>query len=809
MEVAALGLAAGTALAVCFRADSPAFWAAATLIGLAASLAVRRYRAVAVTVVLVLLGILRTATDASLPGYDGIRPPEGDAVVRGRLAEVVKREEGRTTLLLRPVRVRAGDRTWSTGESLRVNIYGAGGEYHHGDMVEARGRLGRSRGRRNALWPGTPQRRGNGRAAAVLHVSSPVWVKSVPAAAPFPLGPAALRERVIGFWERSGDPAAGLLRALTTGDRSAIGERDREHFYRSGLGHLIAVSGLHLGAVAAMVFFLCRFVLGRIEPLASRHPVQPLAAFMTVPALFFFALLTGGQVSAVRAALMASLFFAAIPLRRRGRATALIAAAATAMLFVEPALIANPSFQLSFAAVTVLALAGPVLLARLQVEGRGPIRRVAMYMAGLLATSSLIAVFTVPLTAFHFGSFSPIGPLANLVAIPLTVFVLLPLAWCTVMATILAPPLAALFMTPALLAGRLLIDTADFFSSFALSSLALPRPPPVFVAAAVVMGVVLLRRRGGRGTSLAAAVALSIMVICIVAGLLREPLRNDMAVAFLDVGQGEAALFRMPGGKTMLVDTGPAWSRGDAGRYIVAPALRRLGVRTIDYLVITHSHPDHAGGLAAILETFPVGELWWPRLDGPDQSGSTGPSRESELPLQRFWKRGDRLVLEGGTAVRFLNPPWPPYRGGERAVNDNSLVFTVTGPSLEVLMTGDAGERPLAEIVSLLEEDGGSRAVKVPHHGALQGATKELASRYRPDYAVISVGRNRYGHPDPSTEQAYAGAAEVLRTDIEGAVFIEGRDGGAESRTWLGDSLGDGGMVRSLKWAFGMLQGGI
>jgi competence protein ComEC len=604
----------------------------------------------------------------------------------------------------------------------------------------------------------------------------------------------AARWEVSRFWDDRRHEAAGLLKALTTGDRSGIDEEVREKFRRAGMAHLLAVSGLHLGGLAAMAYLVLLRLFASCEALAARTPAQPLAAAATIPLLFLFARFTGDQVSAVRASLMAALFLGGILLRRKSRPTTLISAAALLMLFADPALLASPSFQLSFAAATVLVVAGRKFWLPAGGGSQGSVlRRVPAYLAGVLRASVLVPLLTLPLTAFHFGSVSVTGPAANLMAVPLTVFAVLPLAWAAVPVILLAPAWAPAASAPALFAGKVLTVTAGFCAALPGGAVGLMRPAPALAAAMLVGGVFCLQR-GRRFATAAAAVTLAVFMLPAVPG--GGLLRGTVQAVFLDVGQGESTLFRLPGGSVMLVDAGPAWSSGDAGRYVVAPALRRMGVTGIDCLVISHDHPDHTGGLESILKEFPVGEIWKPKLAAAGE-GSFG-----AVPV-RYFSRGDVVRPAAGVTVRFLNPPKRPYAGPSGALNDNSLVFVVEGPFLEVLMTGDAGARPVAEMRPP-EDCGKVRVVKVPHHGGAQKGTASLAESFRPQYAVISVGRNRYGHPDAATEKAWGEYARILRTDVEGAVFLQG-GGPAGCRTWTGDSRGEGGMRRSLRWAFGLL----
>jgi competence protein ComEC len=265
--------------------------------------------------------------------------------------------------------------------------------------------------------------------------------------------------------------------------------------------------------------------------------------------------------------------------------------------------------------------------------------------------------------------------------------------------------------------------------------------------------------------------------------------RREIRMSFFDVGQGEAALLQLPGGEEVLVDTGPAWEHGDAGRSVVVPALRKLGVTSLDVLVISHFHPDHCGGLLSVMREMPVKELWVAPLDEvdlPPELAAALHRWEQEGGALRTFTRGDTWRGSEGVRIDFLNPPRLPYGGRDfhQSLNDNSLVFLLRWEKIRLLMTGDAGTAPMLDGIKLLPEAQGLTVLKVPHHGGRQAGTAELARSYVPRYAVISVGRNGYGHPDPEVVKIYGDTASVLRTDSEGGIFFSGGGSSLEARTW-------------------------
>jgi competence protein ComEC len=258
------------------------------------------------------------------------------------------------------------------------------------------------------------------------------------------------------------------------------------------------------------------------------------------------------------------------------------------------------------------------------------------------------------------------------------------------------------------------------------------------------------------------------------AGAAAARLSSTLSITFLSVGQGDAALVRFPGGRAMLVDAGGDLFGGGAGRdpgsLRVLPALAQLGVRRLDWAVLTHPHPDHGGGLLSVLQLIPVGELWTTGEPGPGALGD----RVRALALSR----GARLVEPtagqsmdvGGVRVEVLHPRrWDPARDA----NDNSLVLRLVHGQVAVLLAGDIealAEAELAHSGAPLQ----ATLLKAPHHGSRTSSTDALLRRVRPGAVVFCVGsRNPFGFPHPDVVERYrAACCRMLRTD-QGAVTAE------------------------------------
>jgi competence protein ComEC len=746
-------------------------WAAAVTLALwAAHLAAGRLAAGGRIglAVFAIVGIFRLQSDL-VPLYAGSEPlAEGDTVARGRVARPAEVRDGETVLHLENALLRRDRATLRPGPPLQVLVPSGGAEYAVGDLLTVRGRLRLIRGDRNLGWfPGPIATRGK-RCAARLVVASPAWIRHEghdPGRGP---GALVLRWRAAAdaFWKVRPGAAGQVLNSLTTGERAGIPPGIQEAFVRSGLTHLLAISGMNVAFLAALVFLLLRRGLSLLEPLALRFAVQPVAAVLTLPSLWFFMLFSGSQIPVGRAVVSSAAGLAAVMLWRRVSPADAWGLAALAIVAWDPRSLFSASFQLSFAAVAALLLVAPRVVAPSwsAQPGEGRLLRLRRGVRSLFVVSLAASAVTAPLVAFHFQQVSLVGPLANLIAVPFTGFVVLPAGWLALTAAALWTPAGTHVAAAALWSAERLVEIACWFALPPWAILSTARPPPLLTLCLLALACLLVPGPTRRlqawcvGGCAAAAIAAG--------GWAIATHRRELRVAVLDVGQGLAAAVLLPGGRTLLFDAGPRWRDYDAGARIVVPALRRLGVARLETLAISHPHPDHDGGVGAVRRELGVGATW--RAEGT-----------------RALVRGEERALGGGVRALVINPP--VAAGGtvrDADANDRSLALLVSWRDAGVVLTGDAGPVLLAGLTAAAARLPAHVALQVPHHGGSPEVCRMLSGALRPEASVISVGRNTYGHPRPGAVAALAVSGRVLRTDRDGAVFLrsDGRD--FEVRTW-------------------------
>ena len=546
----------------------------------------------------------------------------------------------------------------------------------------------------------------------------------------------------------------GLLPGLVIGDTSRLDPAVADEFRATGLTHLVAVSGANVAIVLTVVLFVARWC--RAGPW--------LAALVCSLALVGFVILARPSPSVVRAAAMGAVGLLALASGRSRSAAPALAVASVAGLVVDPALAVDPGFVLS-----VLATGGLVLLAphwRDALRARG----VPSLLAEALAVSVAAQVVCGPVVAALSGEVSLVAVPANLLAAPAVP----PATLLGVVAAGLSPlwPEAAAFVAwLASWPARWLVWIADTGAS--VPDAAVPWPAGVAggFALAVLTAVVLLLIRWPWPRLMLAVVALGLFLGAAPVRWLAPgwPPPGAVVVA-CDVGQGDAVVLPARPGEAVVVDAGPDPTAADA-------CLRRLGIRSVPLLVVTHFHADHIGGLDGVLRERRVGTLVLPSFDEPEEGERAVRSRAGEVPIVEV-SAGWRFVV--GTVELGVLGPAHPITGTRSDANNNSLILRAETRGSSVLLLGDAEvEQQQALLSSVDPATLRAQVLKVAHHGSAY-QEERLLDAVDPLVALVSVGAdNPYGHPDPGLlDRLTRDGTRVLRTDLAGDVaVVAGPDG--------------------------------
>jgi competence protein ComEC len=559
--------------------------------------------------------------------------------------------------------------------------------------------------------------------------------------------------------------SAALVTALAVGDRSGLSREAEDELAASGLVHLLASSGLHLAVVALVVRDLARRVWLR-SPCAPWLRAGVFAAAVALPFAAFEVLLLGAPWPAVRAGVGAAVALLGSALARRGDGLTTLALGAAACALLDPGATHDLALQLS-----VAGIAGLILLARplrallplpVPVAGAALWRRFLEHLLRLGCATAAAALCTGPLLAAAFHRISLVSVLANALG-------LLPGLAAIPVATLLVPfDVLALWWIADLLA-RATLAASHFFASVPYATVVVAAPG-VLACALWYAGVLLCVRRAFRR----ALVPWALLALLAGSRAAIAHAREGMTVTFLGVGQGDSAVVQFPGGSAMLIDAGGdlRWpGKFDPGARDVVPALAELGVRRLDLVVLTHPHPDHAGGLLTVLDRIAVGELWMTAEKDPIASAVRARAGARGIPV-----REPREISLGGVRVEV-----PSQFEEGRSLNDNSIVLRLVHGNVAVLFAGDVEALAEADLAQGVAEIG-AQILKAPHHGSRTSSTEAFLRRVAPAFTVYSVGAaNRFGFPNPEVVARTPGAHF---TTAQGAIVAESDGRTARMRRW-------------------------
>jgi competence protein ComEC len=542
---------------------------------------------------------------------------------------------------------------------------------------------------------------------------------------------------------------APLVDALVLGRRGDLEPEQRERYARSGLTHILSISGLHVGFIAAWLG-----VLLRLTPLGATGRFGVATAAMAA-----YVWLLGWPPPAARAALMLAVDGLG---RARGR---LVAPRGTIGLTVLVLLGADPWALRSLGAwLSVTAVAAVIWAGRQTARDRVVVRLVTPSVAATLLTA--------PITAAAFGTVAPVGVLANLLAIPLAA-VAVPGLFIALLVAAAWDAAGAVFAGGAGLGLALLDLVAGAAAAVPGGHVVMPATPASgavwAVVAAAAWWVWRVRRAGWTAAARVAFAACLVTWGLAARGAVRTlDAPRGLTVHFLDVGQGDAAALRTPHGRWIVIDGGPRTPAGDAGRRVVVPFLRRHGVRQVALVVASHGDADHIGGLPAVVAAFrplavlepgePLGKpLYLEWLAAVEEAGAAW----------RTGRAGDRVTVDGVT-LEVLSPDGA-WLATPMDANEHSVVLLVRYGATRLLFAGDAG---LPVEARLTGQVGPVDLLKVGHHGSRSATSAAWLTELRPRVAVISVGRdNRYGHPAGEVlERLARHDIPVLRTDRDGTI---------------------------------------
>lgn len=592
-----------------------------------------------------------------------------------------------------------------------------------------------------------------------------------------------------------------FLRAILLGDRAELTPELREAFVDTGAAHILAISGLHIGIVAWGFFRLALLFVLLIPRIRQQGRPRVWASILTLLFVWAFVLDIESGSATLRAAWVVTLFLGAFLAGRRPRALNLLGWAATLLFLWDPDVALTASFQLSFAAAFALVLSlqcleawkakrPPDLISRPQ----GRLKKAGEALVSLFLLGTVAWCVTTPLCLAHFGQAAPSGLFLNMAFIPLASTLTIPLAFIVLFLGLLLPSAAPLLAKLTEGVFLFFLDLVRGWADVVGSS------QWVMVDHAVGLSLSLLVLAGLSRRRRLICFALACLLAASWTSLMPSP--HELSMTVLDVGHGDAIVLQMPNGQTVMVDTGG--SRRESANRVLAdrtllPALAKLGVSSVDLLVISHAHADHVGAAWRLARRIPVRELWLSPC-------ATSHPMVLKAAAAVAGTGGKVRVVDGPSVSNFgdatfevLSPPVDSRRPDGQcigSVNDASVVIKVSFAGRRILLTGDIGaeaEEAILRNHPNLEVD----VLKVPHHGSRSSSSERFLDATRPQLALVS-GRFKQSRMPPHQEVLASYQTRAIPT------YLTGRDGAI--RVQIG---ADGRLVHSIAAATRTLRGSV
>ncbi len=554
---------------------------------------------------------------------------------------------------------------------------------------------------------------------------------------------------------------AGLLRGLLLADRSEISYETKNEFINSGVVHILAVSGLHVGYILFIFIFLF-----------SRFGIYT-RSILTICGLLLFMLITGVPPSVFRATLMAIVIIIAF---LSGRSTNLInsiAIAAVIILLYNPNEIYNPGFQLSFAAVLSIGLLYPFfqkVVYRLKVKNK-----FLHYLLLFIAVSLSAQIGTMPFTLAYFSKLSVVSLFSNLIVIP-AVGVIIANAFVTLFVSFISFPVASYFAAANDLISYLMFLVIEFFGRLDFSfiwihNFSLYDSILFYLALIALLFIYTKLEKIILKIALTLIMAFTFLIFTDFDDVEIMP-ENKLSIMMIDVGQGDSFLIKFPNGKTALIDAGEANPFIDNGDKIIAPLLDYLGISKIDYGFISHLDLDHYGGFVSLIYNNRIKEVFRPKPDSTEKSIRLEKFLNSKKIKTHIYNKSYFNI--GNSKVYVLNDP-DDFIFNSFSSNDRSGILKIVHGSTSFLFVGDCefpGENYLAtKFRKMLNSD----VLKVGHHGSKTGSSLAFLKLVSPDISLISAGiKNKFDHPSKEVISNLSRInSKIYRTDLSGAILLQ------------------------------------
>lgn len=565
------------------------------------------------------------------------------------------------------------------------------------------------------------------------------------------------QQAILGVTEMFPEQSGAFMNALLFGDRQQMTFEVEEQYQQFGLVHLLAISGSHIVLLMAIVYFI----------LLRSGVTREIATVCLIFFIPIYMILAGASPSVIRASITGVLMLIAFMCSIRLSSLDALSITAICMLIFDPYLVFNIGFQFSFVGSFALLLSAPLLLE----SGNGVIRN-SIYI------SLISQLVSTPILLYHFGYYSPYSIFLNILYVPFLSLIVLPCSIIILICMPIIPFLAKSFANVLSIGLNLSNDFLSYCESLPFTRLNFGQTPILLVAlycVSIISVLMVWERRISKGMMFIFA---GIFLFISTGHYVYPYFRESGSVTFLDVGQGDAILIRLPYDQEIyLIDTGGTirlnkeeWQRKkhefSVGNDILIPYLQKEGIKKIDKLIVTHGDADHIGAAQELLSNITVKEVVFGRKEQEAilEKAVKKQALEKEVKISEVGEGESWRVNE---AEFFVLAP----TGKERSENNASIVLWAKLGGITWLFTGDLeeeGEKGLVATYPDLRAD----VLKVAHHGSNTSSITPFLSAVQPNIAIISVGeRNRYGHPHKEVIERFEKMGiEIWRTDKQGAI---------------------------------------
>jgi len=555
---------------------------------------------------------------------------------------------------------------------------------------------------------------------------------------------------------------SGLYRAILIGDKSRVDETVLEQFKASGVMHILAISGIHMSIIAALLFWVFFKISSLSETMLLKFNIKKLALLLCLPVLIFYSMLAGLNVPVIRSVIMSGVIIGGICINRKKSPIELFSFAVLLILTISPLQLFTASFQLSFTAVAAIIFILPVLKQLLigttkECVEQTLVRKAKNWLVAGLLVSTVATLATLPLSLYYFNRFSLIGPVANLVLESL--ICIWSLSWGIIAIPFLffLPKAGGFFLMLGSYGLELSLQFVQFFSSFSWSNFRLPTPSPWLIFFYYLLPVLLMFQMKYKNLMLFSG----FFLFCGTAALfiynpqLVAPTHpQSFLISFLDVGQGSSTLLEFPSGYRVLIDGGgSSFSTTTVGERVIAPYLWKKGISRIDAIIVTHPDADHYNGLTFIVDHFSPSIVWLNSFFGHDAFYKQFQKRleEKKIPFD--------VAVEGwglrdhSGKMRFIanTTKWstPEHSRNNRHGANSGLVVQACSNNFCILLPGDIS-RQIEQLLVEKKYDLRSNLLLSAHHGSATSNSKHFIEAVNPEYMIVSAGKsNKNTFPSP------------------------------------------------------------